>query len=35
MTLEDEPPRLEGDQYATGEGYRAIGNSSIKNEVPG
>ena len=35
MTLEDKPPRLEGVQYATGEGQRAIGNSSRKNEVAG
>ena len=35
MTLEDEPPRLEGVQYATGEGQEAIGNSSRKNEVAG
>ena len=32
MTLEDKPPRLEGVQYATGEGQRAIGNSSRKNK---
>ena len=35
MTLEDELPRLEGIQYATGEEQRAIMNSSRKNEVAG
>ena len=35
MTLEDELPRLEGVQYATGEEWRAITNSSRKNEVAG
>ena len=34
-TLEDEPSRLEGMQYATGEEQRAITNSSRKNEVAG
>ena len=32
MTLEDEPPRSEDVQYATGEEQRAITNSSRKNE---
>ena len=32
MTPEDEPPRSEGVQYATGEEQRAITNSSRKNE---
>ena len=31
--LEDEPPRSEGGQYATGEEQRAITNSSRKNEA--
>ena len=35
MTLEDEPLRSEGVQYATGEEWRAITNSSSKNEVTG
>ena len=35
MTPEDEPPRLEGVQYATGEERRAITNNSRKNEVAG
>ena len=35
MTLEDELPRLEGIQCATGEEQRAIMNSSRKNEVAG
>ena len=35
MTAEDEPPRLEGIQYTTGEDWRAITNSSRKNEVAG
>ena len=35
MTLEDEPPRLEGVQYATGEQQRVITNSSRKNEEAG
>ena len=35
MTLEDELPRLEGIQYATGEEQRAIMNSSRKNETFG
>ena len=29
-TLEDETPRLEGVQYATGEGWRVITNTSRK-----
>ena len=33
MTLEDEAPRLEGVQYATGEEQRAITNSSRKSEA--
>ena len=35
MTLEDEPPYLEGVQYATGEEQRAITNGSGENEVAG
>ena len=35
MTLEDEPPRSEGVQYATGEEQRAVTNSSRKNEEAG
>ena len=35
MTLEDEPLRSEGVIYATGEEWRAITNSSRKNEVAG
>ena len=35
ITLEDEAPRLEGVQYATGEEQRAISNSSSKNEAAG
>ena len=35
MTLEDEPPRPESVQYATGEEQRAITNSSRKNEEAG
>ena len=35
ITAEDEPPRSEGVQYATGEEWRAITNSSRKNEVAG
>ena len=35
MTLEDEPPRSEGVQYATGEEWRTIDNSSRKNVVAG
>ena len=35
MTLEDEPQRLEGVQYATVEEWRAVTNSSRKNEVTG
>ena len=34
-TLEDEPLRSEGVQYATGEEQRAITNSSRKNEASG
>ena len=34
MTPEDEPPKLEGVQYA-GEEQRAITNSSRKNQVTG
>ena len=33
MKLEDEPSRLEGVQYATGEEWKASTNSSRKNEV--
>ena len=33
MTLEDEAPRLEGVQYATGEEQTAITNSSRKSEA--
>ena len=32
---EDEPSRSEGAQYATGEEWRAITNSSRKKEVTG
>ena len=35
MTLEDVSPSLTGIQYATGEEWRAITNSSRKNEVAG
>ena len=35
MTLEDESPRSEGVQYATGEKWRAITNSSRKNGATG
>ena len=35
MTLEDVSPRLTGIQYATGEEWRAITNSSRKNEAAG
>ena len=35
MTLEDEPLRLEGVQYATRGEWRAITNSSRKNEAAG
>ena len=35
MTLEDKPIGLEGVQYATGEEWRAITNSSRKNEEAG
>ena len=33
MTPEDEPPRLEGVHYVTGEEWRAITNSSRKKEA--
>ena len=35
IASEDEPPRSEGVQYATGEEWRAVTNSSRKNEVAG
>ena len=35
MTLEDVSPRLTGIQYATGEEWRTITNSSRKNEASG
>ena len=35
MTPEDEPTRLEGVQYATGEKQRAITKNSRKNEEAG
>ena len=35
MTPEDEPPELEGIQYDTGEEWRAVTNSSSKNEASG
>ena len=35
MTLEDEPPRSAGVQYATGEERRTITHSSRKNEEVG
>ena len=35
MTLEDEPHRLEGVQYATGGERRAVTNTSRKNDVAG
>ena len=35
MTPEDEPLRLEGVQYATGEERKAITNSSRRNETSG
>ena len=35
MILEDEPSTLEGVQYATGEEWRAITNSSRNNEAAG
>ena len=35
MTPEDEPPGLEGVQYATGEEQRAITNSCRKKEATG
>ena len=34
MTPEDELPRSEGVQYATGEEWRTIPNNSGKNEAP-
>ena len=35
MTLEDEPLRSEGVQYATGEEWRVVPNSSRRNEALG
>ena len=35
MTLEDEPSKLGGIQYVTGEEQRATANSSRKNEAAG
>ena len=35
MAVEDEPLRLEGVQYGAGEEWRAITNSTRKNEVAG
>ena len=35
MTPKNEPPRLEGVQYATGEERRAIADSSRMNEAAG
>ena len=35
MTWEDEPSRLEGVQIATGEEWKAVTNSTRKNEVAG
>ena len=35
MTMEDKLPGLEGVQYATGEEWKAITNTSRKNEVTG
>ena len=35
ITLEDEPLRLEGIQYATGEDWRATANSVRKNAEAG
>ena len=35
ITPEDEPPGLEGVQYATREEWRVITNSSSKNETAG
>jgi len=35
MTPEDEPPRLEGVQYATAEEQRAITNCSRQNAAAG
>ena len=35
MTLEDEPPRLEGVQSATGEEWRTASSRSRKNEAAG
>ena len=34
MTLKDEPPKLEGAQYATGEEQRVITNIFSKNMLP-
>ena len=34
-TPADEPPKLEGIQYANGEEWRAIANNSIKKEASG
>ena len=33
MTPDDEPPRLEGVQYTTGEEQKATANTSRKNEA--
>ena len=35
MTAEDEPPRLEGVQYATGEEQRTMTNISRKRKTAG
>ena len=35
VTLEEEPPRLEGVQYATGKEQKAITNSSRNSEAVG
>ena len=35
MILEDESPKSEGVQYATGESWRVVTNSQRKNEVAG
>ena len=35
MTAEDEPPRLEGVQYATGEEWKTTTNTSRQDEVAG
>ena len=35
ITLEDDPARSEGVQYATGEKWKAITNSSRKNDETG